>query len=333
VRALIVGAGAVGQVYGRHLARGGAEVSFFVKAQHADAARKGFVLYALNRWRGRRVPERFEGYGVLTAAGEAAEREWDQVYLTVSSPALRGGWLGELGRAIKRATVVVLQPGPDDRRFVARHLVDDDQVVQGIITVISYQAPLPEERRFPEPGVAYWLPPLAASPLGGAPVRVAAVVAALKRGGLPARQVKDIAAAADFASALSMPLLAVLEAAGWSMAAARGRLGLATRAAAESLAIAERRAGRRAPLPLRLLLRPPILRPLLVLAPLVFPLDLERYLRFHFTKVGDQTREVLRGYLTSARDTSSPAEALAEVAAGIGVQALTAPADEPATPG
>jgi ketopantoate reductase len=331
VRALIIGAGAVGQVYGRHLARGGAEVSFLVKAQQAEAARKGFVLYALNRLRWRRaVPERFEGYGVL-AASDIADSKWDQVYLAVPSPALRGGWLGEVGRAVGRATVVVLQPGPGDRAFVARHLAEADQVVQGIITAVSYQAPLAGETRFPEPGVAYWFPPLAASPLGGPPDRVAAVVDALKRGGLPARPVKDIATAADFASAMLLPLLAVLEAAGWSLPAARRRLRLATRAAAQSLALAERRTRRQAPLPLRLLLHPSILRPLLLLAPLAFPLDLETYLRFHFTKVGEQTRDVLRGYLTG--ETSLPVDALAEVAAGIGVQAITAPPGEPAGPG
>jgi ketopantoate reductase len=31
MRALVVGAGAVGQVYGHHLARGGADVAFYVR--------------------------------------------------------------------------------------------------------------------------------------------------------------------------------------------------------------------------------------------------------------------------------------------------------------
>ena len=40
MRALIVGAGAVGQVYGLHLQRGGAEVGFFVKERQAAQANR-----------------------------------------------------------------------------------------------------------------------------------------------------------------------------------------------------------------------------------------------------------------------------------------------------
>ena len=56
MRVLIVGAGAVGQVYGHHLQRGGAEVTFLVKPRYETDARAGFTLWRLRRLgRPRRV--------------------------------------------------------------------------------------------------------------------------------------------------------------------------------------------------------------------------------------------------------------------------------------
>jgi hypothetical protein len=42
----------------------------------------------------------------------------------------------------------------------------------------------------------------------------------------------------------------------------------------------------------------------------VIPLDLETYLREHFTKVGDQTRLMVAQYIDAAKDSGLPAGAL-----------------------
>ncbi|HIA02218.1 MAG TPA: hypothetical protein EYN66_09955, partial [Myxococcales bacterium] len=47
VKVLIIGAGAVGQIYGYFLQRAGAEVSFFVKDKYAEECRQGFPLHHL----------------------------------------------------------------------------------------------------------------------------------------------------------------------------------------------------------------------------------------------------------------------------------------------
>ena len=54
MRALIVGAGAVGQVFGHHLAKAGAEVSFLVKPKYVAECERGFMLYKLPRTEGER---------------------------------------------------------------------------------------------------------------------------------------------------------------------------------------------------------------------------------------------------------------------------------------
>jgi 2-dehydropantoate 2-reductase len=310
MRALVVGAGAVGQVYGRHLARGGAEVAFLVKPAHAARARSGFTLYSLNRPRRQRAdPERFTGFEVVTTVAEAAGTPCDQMYLAVSSTALRQGpWLAELTAAMDRATMVLLQPGPDDRRLALAH-VPAARLVHGIISLVSYLAPLPGETRFPEPGVAYWQPPLAASPLEGE--QVAAVVAALRAGGLAARRSKGVAALAAHGTALLMPVIAALAAEGWSLSSLRrsARLPLALRAARQAGATI----GSPTPIALRLAGRPGLLGLALRLAPLLTPFDLEGYLRAHFTKVGAQTRDFLRAYRALAAGAGLPGDALEEV--------------------
>lgn len=321
MRALVVGAGVVGQVHGRHLALGGADVTFLVKARHAADAARGFTMYPLNRRRRLRAKRvHFTDFAVATSAAEVARTPFDQVYLTMSSPALRaGGWFAELAPAIGRATLVVLQPGPDDRAFVLAR-VPEEQVVQGLITLVGYHAPLPGESRFPGPGAAYWFPPLAASPLSGPAARLAPVIAALRAGGLPARRVRDVAALASFPTAALTPWLAMLEAARWSfreLRRGRDRMAVAARASAEALRVMASALGRGAPWPLRVVGRPLPLRGVLRLAPLVMPMDVEAYLRAHFTKVGDQTRDLLDAYVARGRADGLPVAALEAVRAAI----------------
>src|SRR5690554_7703480 len=53
-RILMVGAGAVGQTYGYHLSRGGADVTFFVKEKYRAEAEAGFLMHQHRPLRGPR---------------------------------------------------------------------------------------------------------------------------------------------------------------------------------------------------------------------------------------------------------------------------------------
>ncbi len=199
MRCLLVGAGAVGQVYGYHLQRGGADVAFLVKPKHAEATRRGFVLYPLKKKRVRE-PVHFTGFDVLTDVAEVGEQSWDCVILCVSSTALRAGdWLAELAAVIGDATLVTLQPGPDDYAFVTER-VPAERVVAGLIGLCSYAAPLPGED-VPEPGTAYWMPGFMRCPMSGPPERVKPIARALRRGGHTATISKDVRRDLAFGSA------------------------------------------------------------------------------------------------------------------------------------
>jgi 2-dehydropantoate 2-reductase len=311
MRALIVGAGAVGQVFGHHLARGGAEVTFLVKPKYAEECRRGFTLYPLDRK--PPIAERFTGFHVFTTSGDAAGTAWDQIYLTMSSVALTAGdWLAELARATGDAPIVFLQPNLEDRGFVTS-VVDPHRLVDGTIGFLSFPTPLPGDTRFTELGMAYWFP-RAPSPFSGE--HAGGVVAALRRGKLPARRVRDVTAMAPFVAPVLYPYITALEAARWSFdELGRGdHLPLAGRAAAQSIAIVERRLGRRAPWQVRLATRPFMVRMVLRMARSMVPFDLEAYLRVHFTKVGEQVRSGTQSYIAHGRKAGLATDAVEQLA-------------------
>jgi 2-dehydropantoate 2-reductase len=320
MRALIIGAGAVGQVFGYHLARGGAEVTFLVKDKHVDACQRGFTLYPLGRR--RREPVRLDGCGVVTSA---AGGTWDQIYLTMSSIALRaGGWLEALARDSGDATIVVLQPGLDDPEYVAAR-VAPSRIVLGTIYFLAYHAPLAAREtsvapaaRPDGPGVAYWLYPQRA-PFSGDPARAAAVVEALRAGRLPARIARDTRKEVALPTAILEGFVAALEAAGWSFTRMRaeGLVSMGAQAAAEGLRVVAHELGIKVPLGLRAAATPFGFRAALAVSPRVVPTDLEAYLQAHFTKVGDQMHASLHRLVERGRAAGLPTPALTELASRV----------------
>jgi ketopantoate reductase len=289
VNVLLVGAGAVGQVYARHLQLAGARVAFLVRPHAAAACKAGMTLYPLKRGKDR-APVELRADAVYTSLDEVAAESWDQVWLCVPANALDEGWLRSIAAAVGRAVVVALPPGIDSEERI-RKAFPASSVVPAMIGMLSYQAPLPGES-VPRPGVAYLFPPGSPSAFGGPEGR--AVAALLARGGCPAVENQRIGAASAFGTGLLMPNMAALELSGWSLAALlRGPwLAVAAAAARQAMRIAAARLGVRAPFSVHLI-SGFTLRLVWTVAPWVLPIDLETYLRYHFTKVGEQTRQLL----------------------------------------
>lgn len=310
MRILIVGAGAVGQVYGWHLRAGGAHVAFYVRPKYVEALKGGFDVYphikTHHRWE---APELFS---TPEAAGAA---RWDQVWLTVSSTALAGPWLDALCEAVAPAVIVCFQPGMKDGQLLAEK-VGKDRVVMGMIPFIAWQAPLPGETLDP-PGVAWYLPPFSPTPLSGPLGPVSAAVAALKAGGLAARAVDNVSKTGALGSGVLNPLIAHLELAGWSFARFRAEQSeAAVETAREAMTIAAAWHGTPVPA-LAGLLRPWMARLITRLAPIVMPFNIEVYLKYHFTKVGDQTRQSIGVWINEGRARGLPVAALERTAASL----------------
>ncbi len=309
-RVLLVGAGAVGLVYGRHLQRGGADVSFFVRPKYAEEVRAGFAMYNLNH---SRDPVRFEGFKVLTDTDAVAGQQWDQVWLCISSTALAGDWLAPFLAATGSATIISLQPGLFDQDLIAG-LVGPERLVTGLISFSSWHAPLPGSVR-PEHGFAYWHPPFAQSRFDGA--GAAAVVAALKAGSCPAA-VGGAAPPRTRGTPGLMPNGAAMERGGRTIAGLRGpeQLDLAARSIREAGAITCRKAGISSG-PVKIVARPMVIAGLSRLAPRIAPFDIETFFRVHFTKVGDQTLSNLSDWITEGQRTGLPTEALVALRAAL----------------
>lgn len=314
MRVLLVGAGAVGQVFGWHLQQGGAEIAYRVKPKYAEETRRGFALYPLNRRRPREAPVRFEGFDVLTDLEQVAGDRFDQVWLCTGSHALRAGdWVERLGEATGDATFVGLQPGLGDADYV-RERVGADRVVWGLIEFIAYAGPL-EGEDLPEPGTVFWLAPIVPFPFSGPDGRVRPVIEAAQAGGLRARQVDDVATTTALGSPLLNLHMVALECAGWRFAALRrdpDLLPLASDAVREAVGVAAHRHGVKAPSWVRWL-RPWQVSLLSRVAPLLVPLPIETYLAYHFSKVGEQTEQAVQGWIAGADDAGLPHRALDEL--------------------
>jgi ketopantoate reductase len=287
MKILIVGAGAVGQVYGFHLQRGGAEVAYLVREKHAREARAGFTLFPLNRAKSRRAQGvRWNRYEVLTSLEEVAARSWDQVHLCISSTGLRGPWLEPFLKMIgETSTLVSFQPLPGDLDYLLARF-PRERLVLGMIGIVSYLSP---------EGTHYWFPPLSPSFLDGPRDRAAGVRAAYRAGRAPFAIKKDLPKFVAFPGAVLLTLVQALENADWSLAGLsdRKRLKDTAEAVREACAILGTRFSTRAPFAIRAI-GPTFLKAALAIAPRAVPFDLEPYLKAHFTKVGDQTRLFFR---------------------------------------
>jgi 2-dehydropantoate 2-reductase len=135
MKVLIVGAGAVGQVYGSFLQRGGATVAVYIKPRHVEAAR---AAYRVHRRHGRRRSTEylFRPAEILTSPTSVRAKHWDQVWLCVPSDALVGPWLPELLGAIGNAVVVNMVPGLEDRARITRHY-PESRVIDGVTALAA----------------------------------------------------------------------------------------------------------------------------------------------------------------------------------------------------
>ena len=172
---LLIGAGAVGQVYGYALAQSGAEITFFIKEKHLAALKDGIRLYP----HGKQDSLVFDDFSIQTDADEVAKEHWQQVWLCVPSNALEAAGLQDLLRSLKADVVVNLLPGFRDTERVAACIGDVPQI-RGVIPFCSYAQPYPGG---PDclPGMAFWQPWGAKTSLAGDKDLCGKVVACLKR--------------------------------------------------------------------------------------------------------------------------------------------------------
>ena len=305
LRVLIVGAGAVGQVYGLHLARAGARVSYLVRERYVDLHSDGFDLFEIGLLRptSKAAHRHFDAQHLIHSPEQIeALGPWDQVWLTIPSNALTGAWLERFAPAFGEADVVCLQPGPTDRDLILDH-VPARRLIQGMIGFVAYQGPLDGERlpQGHEGGLVYWLPPGSPSLFDSESERaLERLLDRLETGGCPAAHDPNLAHTSAYPTCALIPFLVGLEARQWSLKALRRDgplLALITAASQEARDIMEQKSGTPPPTLLPLLYRPVTLKAALGLLPSISPFPLQTYLRYHFMKVRAQTQETMQTYI------------------------------------
>ena len=314
MKILIIGAGAVGQVYGWHLRQAGHTVSFFVKEQYRTEVSQGLTLYRLGHTQTQR--QDWSNVQTLSDPLEVANKEWDQIWITLTSNALRGELASLVLAAVGNATVVCLQPDVEDCAYVRTRVPSPAQVVQGLITFISYQSPLPNQEG--PKGIAYFLPPMAPGLFAGERPRVESIIHGLKAGGMSARIVKDFPKAAAGAPALLQPLMCALETNHWQLSTLLNsrQFVLGLEASGEALNIVHAEAGANVSL-LKSVLHPWVWRLVLPLSRRLLPLDLEPYLHYHYGKVGIQSRLMLDTYIRLGQQHHLKTNALQQLRAAM----------------
>lgn len=308
---LIVGAGAVGLVYGSQFAEAGFDVNFLIKEKYADEMAKGAILYNINRDKACQQPLHFRNYKTVIGWDQAANTPWDMIFLCISSVALHQGFdFDGLKSAIGNGTLVMLQPGPEDVALVKRH-IPESQVVQGMITLASYHTPMPGETTA-IPGTAYWMPPFVPTPFAGPVNRRSEVIQTFIKAKMPSKSTKDLRETSLFSTAFFMVFLTALEAAGWKFEALRKNATLVEhmlKANNEAFTAISAKHDVTAPFWAKWI-SPWMVKSLLKIAPHASPFDLEMFFQVHFTKVKAQTKLFVNSYIDNAKTTGQSAQQL-----------------------
>nr|WP_231717342.1 2-dehydropantoate 2-reductase [Streptomyces paludis] len=283
----MVGAGALGQVFGLWLTKAGASVTYEARQKTTNSDIK--TLYRLRRF-ARPVPEE------LRARPYPADGVWDAVWLCVPSPALHEPWVRDLRERVGAATVVTIGQDPRDLPALAG-IWPAEQIVQLVPSVLAHRTPA---------GIAYWSPPGTAHTVHGTDDRARPVVTALRAAGVRVRRARR-PGTAELGAARMIPYLAALEAADWSLPALRADLTTPATATREAVTVTAALLHRPPP---RLNVPAPAANLILRALPALAPFDLPRYLRTHFTKVGTQTRKMLDTWITEGTSRNLPVTAL-----------------------
>lgn len=304
MKVLVVGAGAVGQIYGHYYAEGGCEVTFFVRPRHIEELSRGLAIFNLNK----KQKSEFKNFKVITDLPALKDIQWDIVVLTVPSDALFTPWLQEFTSSInKTATLLTLQPNLNDREEIAK-FYPKEMTVTGVITLVAFPTPL--GNKWPlEKGMAVWFPPMGKAPFDGKPDEVKKVIAPLIKAGFPAtaKSILENPSMVAFGSTFLGVFIRNLEMQNWKLSAFNNSEAsdLMTKSMKEAFAVVSKRHGLSLPAYSHLLSKT-FYKSSIAFAKFMMPFDLETYLEFHFTKVGPQMRMNLENLQRDARSLGMP---------------------------
>jgi 2-dehydropantoate 2-reductase len=316
MRVLVVGAGAIGQVIGHHLSVGGSQVSVLLRAD-GQASDEPYRLHRLRRGR-RPLTATWLPRESVRGLDALPDARWDAVLLCVPSDVLRHGWLPVLAERVGRATIVSTGQDPGDLAIL-RGVWTGTQVVQATPGLFAYHAPL-SNRDQVRSGIAYWLPPGPNVRFSGEAERVRPLITVLSRGPFSASEAA--VGSGELRAAMTQPYIAMLSTLDWSVRGLRQQVALPTLGAREAATVTAAMYAM-AP-PGRLGVSATLARVALRALPTLVPFDLHRYLRVHFSKLSEQTEQMIDGWIAEGRERSLPVAGLEALRARTSLRSRTA---------
>ncbi len=299
MKVLIVGCGAVGQVYGLFLQRAGVTLGYLDQPAKVEELKEalehaGLPVYQVTRAHRRDpIPHRLEHYQVMADMAESQRFQPDQIWFTVPSQVYYSGWFKEFVQQVPSEQVVCFAPEGARPEFFPQDGGKERLVFAGT-TFMAWQGSLEGGGGRPE-GVNFCISPLGI-PLAGPEKACREVGQVLKKAGFRFTIGKPDSHAQAATTALMTAFTVGLELAGWSLGAFRRSprlLRQAAGAAREAVLgqLPEANAITKA------LLQVPVLTAAFYLValvlPLLFPFDVEKYLQFHYTKTREQSLTLL----------------------------------------
>ena len=297
MKILIVGCGAVGQVYGLALQNAGVSLAYLDRPETVDKLKEtltqgGLPLYQLSSERRHvPIPHRLEHFQVVSNLEESRSFGPDQVWFATPSQVYYTEWFREfLGKVPARQVVCFIPEGPRPEFILEGEAM---RMVFGGTTFMAWQGDLSGGGGRVE-GVNFWLSPLAI-PLVGPEAACSEVEQQLRHAGFRVSIGKPGSRQQAAVTALMTTFVAGLELGGWTLRGFRSSPWLRKAAAACGEAILGQLPA--ASLFQKALLGTPILSLAFWLAtlllPRLVPFSLEKYLDFHYHKTRAQTVSLL----------------------------------------
>jgi len=313
MKVLVVGCGAVGQVFGLFLQKSGVELGLYDQPATVDRLKQalehgGMPLFQISHSHGRDpIAHRLGNYQVVMDLGECQRFKPDQIWFTTPSPVYHSEWFREFLQNVPSERVVCFAPEGARSEFYPES-GGKERLVFGGITFMAWQGDLEGGGGRPE-GVNFWLPPLGI-PLTGTQKACGEVEQLLKKAGFRVEVQKQASPMQASVTAVMTTFVAGLELSGWSFEAFRKSPWLKRAANGSREAVLSQLSG--ADIFTRTLLGILLSLTRFYLAtfflPLLPPFDLEKYLRFHYLKTRQQTLTLLDVFAGDGKRRGLPVE-------------------------
>jgi hypothetical protein len=309
MRVLMVGFGAVGQVFGLFLQKAGVELGCHDRPAATEKLKQaleheGLSLFQVQSRGKPPLAHRLDNFQVLADITECQRFKPDLIWFTVPSPVYYSEWFRDFLQQVPAEHVACFTPEGRRGEFFLPGTGRD--VVFGGVTFMAWQGDL-DGGGGKANGVNFWLPPLSI-PLQGTEKSCNTVKQLLQKGGFKVTIGKADSSQQASTTAVMTAYVAGLELASWSLKAFRNSPWLArsSRAAREAALSQVGRPGLSTKISLGLLCSTAVFSLISFLLPLLFPFEIEKYLKFHYLKTRDQTLALLEIFAKDEEKQGAP---------------------------